>query len=257
LAGPAVAGVLVGWLGFGPLLLLFAIPPLVGLIGVLVTVRHRPDKSVRPPVWASSLEILGKAGMVPIALLAASIGVVWGTFQAYFAIFAARDIHLSAFGVGALIAIAGLANAVSRIPAGWLLDRLPSKGMVSALGITAFAAALLAMPHLESFWLIALLLAVSVPFFGLAIMGMSLAAIALGGSAGRGRTIGVMSGLFSLAGGVAPALFGAVMNDSFVAGFAVSGLSGVAIAVVALLFRRRVMRATAAAAFAPAREPES
>jgi MFS family permease len=156
-----------------------------------------------------------------------------------------------------LIAIAGAANAVSRIPAGWLLDRQPSKGMLTALGITGFAAALLAMPHIGDFWLIAVLLAISIPFFGLAIMGMSLAAIALGGTTGRGRTIGVMSGLFSLAGGAAPALFGAVMNESFAAGFAASGLTAVAIAVVALLIRRRVMRALAAAAFAPARESGS
>jgi predicted MFS family arabinose efflux permease len=252
MAGPALAGFLVGWLGFGNVLLLFGLPPLAGLIAVLVMVRQRSAASNSPSMWATSLEILRKPGMVPVAFLAASIGVVWGTFQAYFAIFAARDVHLTALGVGVLIAIAGLANALSRIPAGRLLDSLPSKGMVTALAVTWFGAALIVLPHLRSFWLIALLLAISIPLYGLAIMGMSLAGMALGGPAGRGRTIGVMSSLFSLASGVAPAAFSGAMNASFATGFAAAGLTGAAIAAVALIIRRRVMRAAAAAAMSPA-----
>jgi DHA1 family solute carrier family 18 vesicular amine transporter 1/2 len=252
MAGPAVAGFLVGWLGFGHLLLLFALPALAGLVVVLLTVRHRFVKLESQSAWASSLVILRRPGMVPIALLAASIGVVWGTFQAYFAIFAASGLHLTAIGVGALIAIAGLANAFSRIPAGRLLDRLPSKGVATALGVTAFGAGLVALPHLQNFWLIAVLLSISVPLYGLAIMGMSLAAMALGGTAGRGRTIGVMSALFSLASAAAPAAFGTLMNASFAAGFAAAGLTGAAIAAGALLIRRRVMRAAAAARFSAA-----
>jgi predicted MFS family arabinose efflux permease len=247
MAGPAVAGILVGWLGFAHLLLLCALPPVVGIGIVLAIVGDSSTRSEGQSLGASSLQLLRRPGILPIALLAASLGIVWGTFQAYFAIFTAHDLHVTAVGVGVLIAIAGFANTLSRVPAGWLLDRPTSKVMASALGVTAFGAALVALPHLHSFWLIAALLAISVPLYGMALIGMSLAAAVLGGERGRGRTIGVLSSLVSLAGAAAPAVLAGVMNASFVAGFTVAGLSAAAIAGVALVIRRRVMRAAATA----------
>jgi DHA1 family solute carrier family 18 vesicular amine transporter 1/2 len=251
MAGPAVAGYMTTWLGFGAILGLFALAPLAGALIVVLT--QRGDEVVHAQAAASprSLEILRRPGIVPIALLAASIGVLWGTFQAFFAIFAATDLHLAATRVGALVAIAGVANALSRIPTGRLLDSLANRGPVTAAGIAAFAAGLIVMPHAGSFWLQAVLLALSVPFAGVAIMGMTMAAMTLGGAGARGRAIGVTSTLFSLATGVAPAVFGSLMNGSYATGFAAASLSALAIAAVALVLRRRVILAAARAPSAP------
>jgi MFS family permease len=247
MAGPAVAGILAGWLGFAKLLLLCALPPVVGIGIVLAIVGGSSTRFEGQSLRAGSLQLLRRPGILPIAFLAASLGIVWGTFQAYFAIFAAHDLHITAVGVGVLIAIAGFANTLSRVPAGWLLDRPTSKVIAAALGVTAFGAALAALPHLHSFWLIAALLAISVPLYGMALIGMSLAAAVLGGERGRGRTIGVLSALVSLAGAAAPAALAGVMNSSFTAGFTVAGLSAAAIAGAALVIRHRLARATATA----------
>jgi predicted MFS family arabinose efflux permease len=239
MAGPAVAGVLLSALGFAGVFLVFAVPPLAGAALLLLTVGGRPPKSAHQAARMRSLDLIRHPGMLPAIVLAASVGVVWGTFQAYFAIFAANGIHLTTIEVGSLLAIAGLTNALSRLPAGRVLDRFTGPILLGAAGVAGFGVGFLALPHLQGFWPIAATLILSMAVLGLAQVAMNLEAAMLGTSAGRGRSLALVGSAFSLASGIGPALLAPLMSGSFVAGFSAAGLMGAAIAGVAMLMRRK------------------
>jgi predicted MFS family arabinose efflux permease len=235
MAGPALAGALLSWVGFTTLMVLSAGPALVALAISLITVRDfgpRSDDSHEVP---TSRELLKNPAIRQMAILAVAMGTLWGTFQAYFAIFAARGLLMPAVAIGWLVALAGLANALSRIPAGRLLSRGFRKDAIIAASVVGFAAGLAVLPHLWGFWLTALLIAVTVPLASLGIMGMSVALAELGGTHGRGRAISIMYLVFNVASAAAPAILASAMDNSFTVGFAAASLTGAAVAGVALL----------------------
>jgi MFS family permease len=243
--GPAIAGVLVAPLGFTRLFVVAAVPLMLA-VAIVATVLHEPRREPSTgSLIGTSRELLARPGMIPIALLAGSVGVVWGSFQAYFAVYAARGAGLAAGEIGWLAAFAAFSNVVTRLPAGLVLDRLRGKGVSIAVGTVGFGAALAVMPHLHAFLALAGLLLVSVPFAGFAVMAMSVAAVEIGGEAGRGRAIGLNQTLYSVAGSAAPALVGPVMDGSFATGFLLVALLGTATAAAGLLLRQRVIRAAA------------
>ena len=128
MAGPALAGTLLRWIGFTNLIILTALPTLVALGIALVTVRGLEQRSVPGQEPPRTRELLKNPAIRQIAVLAVAMGIIWGTFQAYFAIFASRGLLMPAVAIGWLIAIAGLANASSRIPAGRLVNQGFSEG---------------------------------------------------------------------------------------------------------------------------------
>jgi predicted MFS family arabinose efflux permease len=243
MAGPALAGTLLGWVGFTNLIVLSTLPGIVALGLALATVRdvdHRSGSSSEAP---RTRDLFKNPSIRQIAVLSVAMGITWGTFQAYFAIFASRGLLMPAAAIGWLIAIAGLANASSRIPAGALLTRIPRKEAIIAAAVFGFAAGLLLLPHLGGFWPTAVLLAVTVPLVSLAIMGMSVALAELGGTQGRGRAISIMYFVWNLASAAAPAILAPAMNSSFAVGFTAASLASAATAGVGLLMHRRMTRA--------------
>ncbi len=243
MAGPALAGTLLHWIGFTNLIVLTALPTLLALGIALVAVRDFEQRSVPGQEAPRTRELLKNPAIRQIAVLAVAMGIVWGTFQAYFAIFASRGLHMPAVAIGWLIAIAALANASSRVPAARLLTRVSRKNAIVAASVFGFAASLALLPHMRGFWPTALLLAVSVPLVSLAIMGMSVALAELGGTRGRGRALSVMYLVWNLASALAPALLAPVMNNSFTVGFAAASLTAAATAGAAMLMHWRTMRA--------------
>jgi MFS family permease len=244
LLGPALAGLLVALLGFRWLLAVASLPPMLAAAIVAVILHEPPARRAVGSFLRSSQELLMRPGMIPIALLTGSVGVVWGGFQAYFAVYAARGAGLSAGAIGWLVAIAALCAALSRIPSGAILDRMGSTLLGVAAGSTVFGVALAVLPHLHSFVPIALLLALTVPFSGFAMMAWSVAAVELGGEEGRGRAVSIGQATYSIASAGAPALVAPVMNASFSTGFLVVCLLAVGTVVTALLLRLRTIRAT-------------
>jgi predicted MFS family arabinose efflux permease len=239
MAGPALAGTLIHSIGYTNLLVVTALPAMLALGIALVAVRDRERRPGPGPDAPRTRELLLNPAVRQIAVLAVAMGIVWGTFQAYFAIFASRDLHMPAVAIGWLIAIAGLANASSRVPAGRLVTRATRRNAIVVAAVFGFAAGLALLPHLQGFWPTALLLAVSLPLASLSIMGMSVSLAELGGNQGRGRALSVMYLVWNLASALAPAVLAPVMNSSFSVGFAVASLSAAATAGVAVLMHRR------------------
>jgi predicted MFS family arabinose efflux permease len=239
MAGPAIAGTLLGWIGFASLISLTAGVAVVAFGVAFVTVRDVGIRAGSDPEPPSSRQLLENAAIRQIAVLAVSTGIVWGTFQAYFALFASRGLHMQAVAIGWLVAVASLANGVSRIPAGRLLDKVFRKDWIIVAAVWGFAVSLALLPHMSGFWPTSLLLAFTVPLVSLAIMGMSVALAELGGTHGRGRALSVMYLVFNLASAAAPAVLAPAMNNSFTLGFAAASVTGAGLAGIALLMNKR------------------
>jgi MFS family permease len=237
MAGPALAGTLLASIGFTSLIILAAVPALVALGFTLTNIHDSGRRSGSHAESPRTRDLLKNRAIRQIAVLAVAMGILWGTFQAYFAIFASRGLQMPAAAIGWLIAIAALANAASRIPASGLMTRFSRKGVIIAASVFGFAASLILLPHLRGFWPTGVLLAATVPLVSLAVMGMSIALAELGGAQGRGRAISVMYFVWNLASAAAPAILAPAMNNSFTIGFATAGLAGAATASVAILMR--------------------
>ena len=247
MAGPALAGALIGSLGFHYVFVLAAIPPALGLLVTHATLQDTPPQLPRGSAKRRTHELIRRPATIAMAILAVSIGVVWGIYSAYFAIFASQGVHLNAIQVGTLFAIGGLSNALARIPGGRLLDRVASTELVAILAVVSFGVGLLALPRVGGFWPIAMLLILSMPLISLAIMGCALVAAALGATDARGRMISIMTSMVGVGSAIAPVLLAHEMDRSFIGGFSAAGMIGIACAVVALLLRgRNVLKASEA-----------
>src|SRR5262252_1261065 len=186
------------------------------------------------------------------AFVAASIGMLgatllWGTLQAYLPLFAKEQLRLPPAQIGYLIAIQAVANGLTRIPGGWLVDRLPRRGPLVVAGISFYAASIALLPHLSGFWTTTALLVASVPLLATTYLALGVVFSNLSTAKTRGVAMGLYGMVLYLGLGAGPAVFGSVMERSgYVAGFTACAIVGLALAGVVALVRR---------APAPAREP--
>lgn len=248
LVGPALAGTSLHWISlstavavstflFGlALAMTLAIPSIPGrevgwnLIGPLRAIARRRAFAV------------AAVGMLGATLL-------WGTLQAYLPVFGKEQLGLSPEQIGYMIAIQAVANGLARIPGGRIVDRLPRKGLLVAVGLGVYAVAIAILPHLQGFWAATLLLALSVPVLATVYIALSVVFSDLGTAETRGVAMGTYGTVLYLGLGFGPAIFGAVMEHSgYLAGFTACAATGLAMAALTAALRSRPVPRPAAAA---------
>jgi MFS family permease len=131
---------------------------------------------------------------------------------------------LSTSSVGYLLAIQSVASVISRIPAGRLVDRFEHTGRLVVPSIVGFAACQAVLPHLSGFWAPALVLAIGMPFSGIAMTALGVLFARAGEGGGRGTSMGFFSAVMYSGMAAGPAIFGPVMNVDFSLGFTVSAV---------------------------------
>ena len=242
LLGPALGGMLLGATGndFRLLLILSGIPtfgiafalavPYVGrgihaapAEGAVLTTFSAPLRAflAAPAVWA-----------VIVALFAGTL--IWGTNQGYIAILSKRVFGLSTSSVGYLLAIQSVGSVVSRFPAGRLVDRFEHPGRLIVPGIVGFAACQAVLPHLRGFWAPALVLALSMPFSGVAMTALGVLFARAGEGGGQGTSMGFFSAVLYAGMATGPALFAPLMNVDFTVGFTASAVLAMVLGAITL-----------------------
>lgn len=152
------------------------------------------------------------------------IAFAFGVFQPFFPLYA-RDIGLSIFAIGVVFAAQSLSNALARIPAGYLSDRVGRRSPFILGGMLVFAATIALIPFFKSFEF----LLGAAAFIGLT-MGITTTAISASlAEHANGERRGVAMGGFSasLYGGfaISSALSGAVISSfGYAYGFAFASL---------------------------------
>lgn len=238
LIGPALGGIFLGLSGnqFGLLMILSAVPTFgVALVLAVMFVGPgaRTPAAERPVLGPLRLFLAAPAVWALIVALFAGT-LIWGTNQGYIALLSKHVYGLSTSSVGYLLAVQSVASVIARIPAGRLVDRFGHTGRLVVPSIVGFAACQAVLPHLSGFWGPALVLAIGMPFSGVAMTALGVLFARAGEGGGRGTSMGFFSAV--LYGGMAagPAVFGPAMNVDFSLGFTASALVAIVLGLATL-----------------------
>jgi MFS family permease len=243
LAGPAVAGLLLHWLTLPQDLGLTALPLAVAFV-LALGLSGRPAGAPQKLEFARPLrDLAGRQGFWAVSLALLAGALLWGTFQAYMPIFGKHSLKLNGTEIGYLLALVAVVNGLARIPGGRLLDRLPRKGAITAVGIVVFALAIAVLPHLQGFWVPALLLVLAVPFMAVSFVAVAMVFGQLADAKSRGIAMGMYSFLLFMGLGLGPAIFAPVVQSGgYTAGFTAAAAAAAVLAGLSLVARHEAVR---------------
>jgi predicted MFS family arabinose efflux permease len=253
--GPAAAGVLLNWLTIKQTFLVTA----AAIVPSFAFLALAPAAGAMPGAGrfaGRTLDLVRRQGMTRIVVVFLATAMAWGVFQSYYALFTARGLGLSATVVGFLIGLSAIVGAVSRIPSGRLLDRVPGREPIALILSTAgVGVTLIVLPHAGSALGAGLVAVFFAPLFAVAQLAAAVGLASRAPAANRVSALGIYTLVFNLGWGVGAVIFAPFMQAGYLAGFSAAGSCCVLVATGAVLGLRHPF----AAAIAPASraaEPE-
>jgi len=242
LAGPALAGMSLHWIDLGTAIAISTV--LFGLaLAMTLAIPSAPGRAVSWNLIEPLLEIARRRAFAVAAVGMLGATVLWGTVQAYLPVFGKEQLRLSPEQIGYLIAIQAVANGLARIPGGRIVDRLPRRGLLVAIGLGVYAVAIAVLPHMHGFWATTVLLTLSVPILATVYIALSVLFSGLSTAETRGIAMGVYGSVLYLGLGFGPAIFGAIMEHSgYLAGFTACAVTGLLLAALTAALRSSRVR---------------
>jgi MFS family permease len=235
--GPSIAGLLLTKidirtdLAVTTAMLVFTIP------GALVASGTRQSSqrglSLREPLRA----LVSQQSFWPVVIGLVSATLAWGTVGAFLPIFGKEALRLPSSQVGLLLALQAVANGVSRIPAGRLVDRARHRWPIVLTGVLVWSADAVILGHLSGFWGPAIVLVVATPFMATVYVAIGVVFGDLSAASTRGVTMGIYGTVLFLGLAAGPLMFGPVVqNYGYAAGFTACAAVAVALALVMATF---------------------
>jgi MFS family permease len=242
LTGPALAGMSLHWIDLGTALAvstaLFALA-----LAMTLGIRATPGREVGWNLIEPLRAIAGSRAFAVATVGMLGATVLWGTLQAYLPVFGKEQLRLSPEQIGYMIAIQAVANGLARIPGGRIVDRLPRRGLLVAVGLGIYAVAIAVLPHLSGFWATTLLLTISVPVLATVYIALGVVFSNLSTAETRGVAMGVYGSVLYLGLGFGPAIFGTIMEHSgYLAGFTACAATGLLLAALTAALRSSRLR---------------
>src|SRR4030088_3488030 len=205
--GPSIAGIALRWIdvrtdiALTTFLLLFALP---GAIAASGTRQHAGQGiSFRGPLQG----LFSQPAFLPVTIGLIAATLVWGTIGAFLPVVAKEALGLPSAQVGYLLALQAVANGLSRLPGGRLVDRARHRWPIVFVGVLGWSAASIVLGHLTGFVWPAIVLAVGTPFMATAFVAMGVVFPDLSASSTRGITMGVYGTILFLGLSAGPLLF--------------------------------------------------
>ena len=249
--GPTVAGLLLQWIDIRTdiavttALMVFSIP---GAIAAGNTRQSGRGLSIREPLRG----LFAQRAFVPVLIGLTSATLVWGTVGAFLPIFGKEALRLPGSQVGLLLALQAIANGVSRIPAGRLVDRARHRWPIVFVGVIAWSAATVVLGHLTGFWAPAIVLMLGTPFMAMAFVAIGVVFGDLSTGSTRGVTMGVYGTVLFLGLAAGPLVFGPVVqNVGYAAGFTACAVVAVVLALVMAALHAEPLRRRSEAQLPP------
>jgi MFS family permease len=251
--GPSIAGLLLNWLdirtdlGVTTALLMFAVPGAVLASGT----RQSSERglSLREPLRA----LVAQRSFVPVVIGLVAATLTWGTVGAFLPIFGKEALRLPSAQIGLLLALQAVANGVSRIPGGRLVDRARHRWPIVLVGVVVWAAATVVLGHLSGFWGPAILLIIATPFIATVYVAIGVVFADLSATSTRGVAMGMYGTVLFLGLAAGPLIFGQVVqNYGYAAGFTACASVAVALALVMVAFHAEPLRRRAGVRLPPA-----
>ena len=208
--GPFVGGLALTWIDVREDIAVTTVLLLAAIPGVLVasstTQRSGSGLSLRAPLRA----LFQQPAFAAVAISLVALTLTWGTFNAFVPIFGKEQLGLPSSQVGYLLALQAIVNAVSRIPAGRIVDRARRRWPIVFVGAVGWCIACTVLGHLSGFVVPAILLAIGTPFIALSFVAIGVVFADLSNSSTRGVTMGMYGTLLFGGLSLGPLLFGPV-----------------------------------------------
>jgi MFS family permease len=241
--GPSIAGLLLTSLDIRTdlavttTMLVFAVP------GALLASGTRQSAqgglSLREPLRA----LFAQPAFVPMTIGLVAATLVWGTVGAFLPIFGKEALRLPSSQVGLLLALQAVANGLSRIPGGRLVDRARERWPLVFVGVMVWSAAVVVLGHLTGFWVPAIVLIAATPFMATVYVAIGVVFGDLSATSTRGVTMGMYGTILFLGLAAGPLVFGPVVqNYGYAAGFTACAVVAVALVLVMAAFHAEPLR---------------
>jgi len=251
--GPSIAGLALTWIdvrldiALTTALLVFAVP--AAIVASNTTQRSGRGLSLREPLRA----LLRQPAFGPVAIALLGMTLTWGTFNAFAPIFGKEQLGLPSSQVGYLLALQAVVNALSRIPAGRLVDRARRRWPIVLVGATGWCATCAVIGHLYGFALPAIALIIGTPFIALAFVAMGVVFADLSTSSTRGVTMGMYGTILFGGLSIGPLVFGPIVQAyGYSAGFTACAVAAMALVLVMAAMQAEPIRRRSAAEAPPA-----
>jgi MFS family permease len=241
--GPSIAGLLLTSidirtdLAVTTVMLVFAVPG-----ALLASGTRQSDQSglsLREPLRA----LFAQPAFVPMTIGLVAATLVWGTVGAFLPIFGKEALRLPSSQVGLLLALQAVANGLSRIPGGRLVDRARERWPLVFVGVVVWSAAVVVLGHLSGFWAPAIVLIAATPFMATVYVAIGVVFGDLSAASTRGVTMGMYGTILFLGLAAGPLVFGPVVqNSGYAAGFTACAVVAVALALVMAAFHAEPLR---------------
>jgi MFS family permease len=142
-----------------------------------------------------------------------------------------------------LLALQAVANGLSRIPGGRLVDRARSRWPIVFVGVLVWSSAAVVLGHLTGFWGPAILLIAATPFMATVYVAIGVVFGDLSAASTRGVTMGMYGTILFLGLAAGPLVFGPVVkNSGYAAGFTACAAVAIALALVMAAFHAEPLR---------------
>ncbi|MBO0685304.1 MAG: MFS transporter, partial [Candidatus Dormibacteraeota bacterium] len=260
LIGPALAGLSLNFLSLQQVLVIsggpFVLTAVVAVLRVPGGRRSGGSWRLAGPIW----DLIRRPGFAAATVGVFGSTVIWGTQQAYLPTFATEHLGLPAASIGYMIAIQAVANGLSRLPAGRLIDNSrrqggvsdpgspgrrpqggipPSReGLIVVGGLAAYSIALGVLPQTSGFWEPTLVLALAVGPTAATFISLGVTFQGFATTQARGLAMGLYNTVLFAGLGVGPVLFGSVIQKGgYVVGFTACAAAGLAFTLAIGLLR--------------------
>ncbi|HSK92479.1 MAG TPA: MFS transporter [Candidatus Angelobacter sp.] len=228
--GPAIGGLVWDWGGPAPT---FMVAAGIGLVAVVASlflpaVGRNRVRFARLPAMIG--EVARQRVIVGTWLAALAIGIPWGAVSGLFPLFG-TGIGLGAGTVGLILASQSLANGVSRVPLGRLIDRRHVPPVAAAAGAAGYGVMVMLIGLQTSVAALVAIMVVSVLMLAFTLMLVQVTISEVARPQLRGTGLGGYGTSLSSGLAVGPILTGGVADAAgFGWGFGIIGLVGVVVA---------------------------
>jgi len=247
--GPSLAGIALRWVDLRADIALTTALLVLSLPGAIAagntTQRAGPGLALRVPLRALATQ----RAFVPVTVGLIAMTISWGTIGAFLPVFGRETLMLPSSQVGYLLALQAVVNGAARLPAGWLIDRMPQRWPIVFFGGIGWSIVMVVIGHMVGFAAPAIALIIGTPFLAASFVAVGVVFADLSSASTRGVTMGAYGSILFLGLAAGPLLFGPIVQGyGYAAGFTVCAATSVLLlAAMAAMQSERVRRRSARA----------
>lgn len=231
--GPSVAGLALRWIDVRTdiaattVLLLIAVP---GMLAATGTRQHTGrGLALSGPLRA----LFTQRAFIPVTIGLTAATLNWGTLGAFLPVFAKESLGLPSAQIGYLLAVQAVANGLSRLPGGRLVDRMRHRWPIVFVGVIGWSVAAVVLGHQSGFLGPAIVLAAGTPFMAAAFVAIGVVFGDLSATSTRGVTMGTYGSILFIGLSAGPLIFGPIVQSfGYAAGFSSCAVVSVVLVMV-------------------------